>query len=1562
MLGLSYQSPREFSSKAHPIIFDINTALDFNQSLSEAEFEGVLKSPFPFEFKTLSDRFYCPLNKFVKKSFNDELFKSFDMNNITTHNAFTFIKNILPQYIAFSIPVDEWKLQNSDIYSDFVFSLIDDGAIEVDFEPRHFLDKNDLFDFVEALHIHSQKKKETTGYKKNKRRSNVIQWKDMIPVALRKSELCNIYQVYNKETKQFIIVIWGYSVLNELIALNLPQDVFDKAFSDYSLMVLKNYRLPEVTKILNGVSGTSVETIFLQLRDLFNGKLDLNNEGKWLILALIKNIQSSLYFLNFDLEEGYYPEDKYSPFQVPFTKELSMIVRGEILEHPRFSAFKSYFLNLKEGRNSVTTTKLLQFCGLLGDVNRKQINLYEVRNKPKKIDDIFNNIQLKPLDELFGNLKLKQKEKEDEEDTLPLSSIMRMEEECIDISDDLCNYLRKHHYPIYQFLLFCKIGPFAHEVNWDFHHLSNVTFLFRSYHQEMKRNAMMTFRMWDYLLEPPFGVPEEVSNHTYSMNGFFIIDILDKLTELKKANKPLDFLRFSPFALLTYLRFLNKLTPSEVSFLLDIFEFATNGMDVTQFIHASTNEGKLILEDHKNKWKVLTHILFNLSSSKETYELIQSSLMNLLSDSMSFSPKISSKHSPESLLEYDFYAQGAYFNWVSPFTLMVSDWIKSVNEYGVKPYHYTDFISMLQSEELSSTQQINQIFPIFRNKLEDLFAQLFSRMADYTYNKKSESEMYQYYLEDNKFPFFYKSNKTLFRLVDNIKETVDALIESNIRGETSILPRVEHLLCNNGFIKPYIQASPIIEKQLLSLKSDFPNFADVVDYYIAQLRLGNHLRGIKPILLLGEAGLGKTKFSKSLASILGSDFQMVNIPSLFDQVPLVGASSVYRGAKQGLIFDALTRSKTANPVVLLDEVDKSEKSRGSNIFNILHTLLEPESSEKFSDEFFQFEMDASKIIYIATANDLSSLSSSLLSRFELFKIQRPSKEALLSIIDRMWLKIIDGHDLPTRLSNEIKEEMVNNNLRDISKFLEKIANKLIQKSSVVMKDSVFVEQEVTGDIYSHEYILKDYNNGLDVFQSGLPRLTNHLDGEITQSDVHEMILEQRKINLEINNDAFNLVSPFEINYSLEDVKGCDEAKKQIKELITLFNSSDLSLGLNRPKGLIIYGAPGVGKTMMAKAFAKEVNMPFIALSASNFADKYVGEGARKVRQLFEKARQYAPCIIFIDEIDALGNREESLGEKNNTLNEILIQLDGAKSNDGVFVIGSTNFLSRLDKALIRPGRFDRKIEISLPSLEGRKQLIDSISEKFDIESGLTDHIAKLTYGFSGAKLVNLFNQSAIIAIRRHHQKIQLDDIEEAIDEIDMGIKTFKESDQDKRITAYHEIGHAVIGYLLKYCHPVHKVTVVPRANALGVTRTYPESESFNTSKEKLLDDICMILGGRAAEKIFIGQISTGASGDIKMVTSRATKMVKEWGLSDDDLLTTLIYDSQDNLSNELRHRIEMAVYRIVSEQMQRAERLLNEYKPFCEELTQLLLEKEEIFEQDIDKIAEKFELTKQSIC
>jgi cell division protease FtsH len=452
-----------------------------------------------------------------------------------------------------------------------------------------------------------------------------------------------------------------------------------------------------------------------------------------------------------------------------------------------------------------------------------------------------------------------------------------------------------------------------------------------------------------------------------------------------------------------------------------------------------------------------------------------------------------------------------------------------------------------------------------------------------------------------------------------------------------------------------------------------------------------------------------------------------------------------------------------------------------------------------------------------------------------------------------------------------------------------------------------------------------------------------------------------------------MMSEDQIKITFSDVAGVDEAKEEVAELVEFLRDPGKfqKLGGKIPRGVLMVGSPGTGKTLLAKAIAGEAKVPFFSISGSDFVEMFVGVGASRVRDMFEQAKKHAPCIIFIDEIDAVGrHRGAGLGgghdEREQTLNQLLVEMDGFEGNEGIIVIAATNRPDVLDPALLRPGRFDRQVVVPLPDVRGREQILKVHMRKVPLSSNVKPSvIARGTPGFSGADLANLVNEAALFAARSNKRDVDMDDFEKAKDKIMMGSerKSMVMSEEEKKLTAYHEGGHAIVGRLVPAHDPVYKVSIIPRGRALGVTMFLPEGDRYSFSKQRLESQISSLFGGRIAESLIFGadMVTTGAQNDIERATDIARNMVTKWGLS--DRLGPLTYSEDDgevflgrsvtrhkNVSDETAHVIDEEIRSIIDQNYRRAEQLLRDNLDKLHLMAEALIKYETIDSDQIDDI------------
>lgn len=443
-----------------------------------------------------------------------------------------------------------------------------------------------------------------------------------------------------------------------------------------------------------------------------------------------------------------------------------------------------------------------------------------------------------------------------------------------------------------------------------------------------------------------------------------------------------------------------------------------------------------------------------------------------------------------------------------------------------------------------------------------------------------------------------------------------------------------------------------------------------------------------------------------------------------------------------------------------------------------------------------------------------------------------------------------------------------------------------------------------------------------------------------------------------------------VKVRFSDIAGADEEKEELKEIVEFLKNPRkfTNLGARIPKGVLLVGNPGTGKTLLARAVAGESNVPFLSISGSDFVEMFVGVGASRVRDLFDQAKKSAPCIVFIDEIDAVGRqRGAGLGggndEREQTLNQLLVEMDGFEANEGIIVLAATNRSDVLDPALMRPGRFDRQIYVHVPDVRGREGILKiharnkPIDEEVDFKT-----LARITSGFTGADIENMLNEAAILAARNNRAKIIMQDITEGINKVIMGPqkKSLLVTDKDKRITAYHESGHAILGKKLKNCEDVQEVSIIPRGMAAGYTMSRPDNDDSHMTYGKLNDEIAMIMGGRIAEEVFMEDISTGASNDIQKATDIAKRMVTEWGMSEkfgfmnlgqkEEIFVGRDYQTKNSYSEKTAADIDAEIHKILTYNYNRAKSIIEKNKDALIEMAEILLVKETIYKEEVDLI------------
>ncbi len=452
-----------------------------------------------------------------------------------------------------------------------------------------------------------------------------------------------------------------------------------------------------------------------------------------------------------------------------------------------------------------------------------------------------------------------------------------------------------------------------------------------------------------------------------------------------------------------------------------------------------------------------------------------------------------------------------------------------------------------------------------------------------------------------------------------------------------------------------------------------------------------------------------------------------------------------------------------------------------------------------------------------------------------------------------------------------------------------------------------------------------------------------------------------------------LLTPNQKKVTFKDVAGCDEAKEELSEIIEFLKdpSKFQKLGGKIPKGVLMMGPPGTGKTLLARAVAGEANVPFFSISGSDFVEMFVGVGASRVRDLFEQGKKSAPCIIFIDEIDAVGrHRGAGLGgghdEREQTLNALLVEMDGFEGNDGVILVAATNRPDVLDPALLRPGRFDRRVVVDRPDVKGREGILKVHTKTIPLSDDVDlSVVARGTPGFAGADLANLVNEAALAAARVDKKKVEMTDFDYAKDKVIMGAerKSMVMSVDEKKITAFHEAGHALVASFEEHTDPLHKVTIIPRGRALGLTQQLPMEDKYTYSKEYIEAELAVMMGGRLAEEVCLGQITTGASNDFEKATSMAKRMVCEWGMSEmgpmaygkpeGEIFLGRDFSRQPDYSEDTARKIDSEVNRIVAASYNRGKRIITDHRVALEAIANVLLEKESLDGEEIYSIIQE---------
>lgn len=598
----------------------------------------------------------------------------------------------------------------------------------------------------------------------------------------------------------------------------------------------------------------------------------------------------------------------------------------------------------------------------------------------------------------------------------------------------------------------------------------------------------------------------------------------------------------------------------------------------------------------------------------------------------------------------------------------------------------------------------------------------------------------------------------------------------------------------------------------------------------------------------------------------------------------------------------------------------------------------------------------SKPVEIAYSNDVSGDNQGLIQRIEAGNISALYIESYRVYAlkgDASQKEIEAFYNNPTKKATYVAAIDYRTDFRQ---YLEKLR-----------ADQEKAEAAGSGTVTVPQYVFNDPNSGVNLSSLIFPILAL-----ILCAIVVFIIFRQ---NASSNRQALNFgktKARLNMNVSVRftDVAGAEEEKEELKEIVEFLKDPKkfLALGARIPKGVLLVGPPGTGKTLFAKAVAGESNVPFFSISGSDFVEMFVGTGAARVRDLFDQAKKNMPCIVFIDEIDAVGRQRGSgLGgghdEREQTLNQLLVQMDGFEKNEGIIIMAATNRADILDPALLRPGRFDRQIYVNVPDVKGREEILKVHSRNKPLADDVSFKIlARMTSGFSGADLENLLNEAAILAARANRKVIIMEDILEGINKVIAGPqkKSRVVTDSDKRITAYHEAGHAIIGKLLENCDDVQEVSIIPRGMAAGYTLTRPDNDDSHVTRNKLIDMITMMLGGRAAEEIVIHDISTGASNDIERASNIAKKMVTQWGMSkaignmylggDKEVFLGRDYGTTHSYSEDLGGIIDNEIKKILDDCYKRALDILQKNRKIMDNMVKVLFEKDTIYTEEVNML------------
>jgi cell division protease FtsH len=595
--------------------------------------------------------------------------------------------------------------------------------------------------------------------------------------------------------------------------------------------------------------------------------------------------------------------------------------------------------------------------------------------------------------------------------------------------------------------------------------------------------------------------------------------------------------------------------------------------------------------------------------------------------------------------------------------------------------------------------------------------------------------------------------------------------------------------------------------------------------------------------------------------------------------------------------------------------------------------------------------NSKKIIIIA------AVALALVAALVVFLIlNRPKPEISY---DKLVTQINQGEIAEIKIANDIAE------IRYVGK--DKFENRCYIRDSKLI-DVVMEYNDGNAEAADITLTLNDRNAG-SIWSLAIP-IVGVVMLIIVAVFMFRSMMGREKQAMNFGKSNANVQSNLKVRFT--DVAGAEEEKEELAEVVEFLKSPQkfTAVGAKIPKGVLLVGPPGTGKTLFAKAVAGEANVPFFSISGSDFVEMYVGVGASRVRDLFDTAKKNMPCIIFIDEIDAVGRqRGAGMGgghdEREQTLNQLLVQMDGFETNDGIIVMAATNRADILDPALLRPGRFDRQVYVNVPDVRGREAILRVHARNKPISPEVDFRVlARMTSGFTGAEIANLLNEAAILCARANRKDITMEDINEGINKVTLGPqkKSRLVTEFDKRITAYHEAGHALVALTLPGCDPVHEVSIIPRGPAGGYTKMRPDNDNQYMTINKLTDDLAMSMGGRAAEELVIQDISSGAVGDIKQATDTARKMVMQWGMSsalgpvyygsNQEVFLGRDYQSTHSYSEEVASKIDEEVAKLLEKAHETAKKVLSERRDVMDRMVRLLIERETIFTEDVKLLME----------